>query len=378
MRLIRYRFIQILRDYTSMFWSFAWPFILGTLFYFSFGNAENSAVGEDNWRKIPIAYITQSDTPRTKAFETFLTSIDETMITKKNYTDETLALKDLGDEKILGIFYGDDKPTLSISKNGINESILSSILETYNQNSAIVTELARLHPERILSFMENIADYKDYTKNVSLGGTTLNPLMQYFFALLAYACLSGAFLGIRSSFDSQANLTPLGVRRSITPIGKLRLILTDFLVLFVIQFSGLVLLTLYLTQVLRVNLGNNLPSLMGVEFMGSIIGVTMGIAIGALTRTSIGVKEGIGVVATLVPSFLAGLMFGHMKNIIEDTIPIINRINPAAVLSDAFYCLGVYQNSVKYQRSLIILGMMSVFFLIIAFLGLRRQQYDSI
>ena len=50
----------------------------------------------------------------------------------------------------------------------------------------------------------------------------------FFPTLIAYACLSGAFLGVRASFDSQANLTALGARRSVTPTHKLALVLIPF------------------------------------------------------------------------------------------------------------------------------------------------------
>lgn len=43
-------------------------------------------------------------------------------------------------------------------------------------------------------------------------------------------------------------------------------------------------------------------------------------------------------------------MFGGMKNVIEQHCPVINRINPASVLSDAFYCLSVYDDAVRYQQ----------------------------
>ena len=44
--LFRYRFLQIIREYSVMFWALAFPLILGTLFYFSFGSAGLSATGE--------------------------------------------------------------------------------------------------------------------------------------------------------------------------------------------------------------------------------------------------------------------------------------------------------------------------------------------
>ena len=71
-------------------------------------------------------------------------------------------------------------------------------------------------------------------------------------------------------------------------------------------------------------------------------------------------------------------MFGNMKNIIEQNCPVINRINPAAVLSDAFYCMGVYYDMERFTRCLVILAFMSILLLGIAFLSIRRERYDSI
>ena len=39
LHLLKYRFIQTVRDYPIMFWALAFPLILGTFFYFSFGSA---------------------------------------------------------------------------------------------------------------------------------------------------------------------------------------------------------------------------------------------------------------------------------------------------------------------------------------------------
>ncbi len=67
-----------------------------------------------------------------------------------------------------------------------------------------------------------------------------------------------------------------------------------------------------------------------------------------------------------------------MKHIIELYCPVINRINPAAVLSDAFYCISVYNDSQLLIRSLLTLAAMSLLFIIAAFYRIRRERYDSI
>lgn len=379
LHLLKYRFIQTVRDYPIMFWALAFPLILGTFFYFSFGSAGLDGTGDYEWDPIKVAIIEEDlSSKNAESFQAFLEKLEPDTLDIQDISSESDAIKALKEETILGIYYVDDIPSLSVGKNGINESILSSLLKNYNQNAAMIQKIAMTHPEKMGAAIEAMKDYHPETRNESLGGKTLDPNVQYFFALIAYACLSGAFLGVRSSLDSQANLSALGARRSITPTHKLKLILIDMTVLFIIHFINILVLNLYLIKVLGISLGDNIGALLVVDFMGSMIGVSLGIAFGCLSKLSTDMKLGLTVAITLIPGFLAGLMFGNMKNIIELHCPIINRLNPAAVLSDAFYCMSVYNDAHRFARSIGILAVMSALFLFIAYLGIRRERYDSI
>ena len=183
---------------------------------------------------------------------------------------------------------------------------------------------------------------------------------------------------MQASLDGQANLSALGARRSVTPTHKLWLVLTDMSVLFFIQFINIIILTLVVRFGFGIELGGNIAQILLVDLLGSMIGVSMGIMLGCVSRMSEGIKMGLTVMMTLLPGFLAGLMFGNMKNIIEQNCPIINRINPAAVLSDTFYCMGVFNDTERFTRNLLILALMSVLFIGIAFMSVRRERYDSI
>lgn len=379
LHLFRYRFVQTIRNSSNMFWALLFPIILGTLFYLSFGSAGLESTGESRWDEIKVAVVKDTDTSENaQAFEGFLTQMDGETLDIQDISTESEALSALNEETISGIFYVRDTPSLTVAKNGLNESILTSVLESYNQNAAMFREIAMTHPEKLPDALDAMNDYRNTTAEVSLGGKDLNPNVQYFFALVAYACLSGAFLGVQSSIDGQANISALGARRSITPTHKLTLILIDMAVLFIIHFFNILILCLYITHVLGISLGNDVGALLLVDFMGSMIGICLGVAIGCLARISYGMKIGVCVLFTLFPGFLAGLMFGNMKNIIELHCPIINRINPAAVLSDAFYCMGIYNDMERFTRCLVILAVMSTLLLTVAFLGIRRERYDSI
>ena len=362
-----------------MFWALAFPLILGTFFYFAFSSSGLAATGESEWEAVKVAVIEENtSSENASAFLTFLEAMDGETLDIQDISSEKEALHALEEEDIQGIYYVQNTPSLTVGKNGLNESILTSLLDSYNQNAAMLKTIIATHPENMQNAIDAMSDYETMIEEKSLGGKSLDPCVQYFFALIAYACLSGAFLGIRSSFDTQANLSPLGIRRSITPTHRLTLILIDMFVLVVIHFINMLILNLFITQILGISLGNNIPALLAVNLMGSIIGVCIGIALGCISRLSIDIKYGMTVIFTLFPGFLAGLMFGNMKNIIEQHCPIINRINPAAVLSDAFYCMGIYNDMERFTRCLVTLAIMSILLLVIAFLGVRRERYDSI
>ena len=112
-------------------------------------------------------------------------------------------------------------PSLTIASNGINQSILSSLLDSYEKNADMILDIATQHPEKLSDALSSLNDYQTLVKEKSLGGHSLDPTLTYFLALIAFACLSGVYLSIHSTVQLQANLSALGERRSITPTHKL-------------------------------------------------------------------------------------------------------------------------------------------------------------
>lgn len=113
-------------------------------------------------------------------------------------------------------------------------------------------------------------------------------------------------------------------------------------------------------------------------FFGSLIGVSIGIFVGSLGKMKEGGKIGIILGFSMVCSFLSGLMNNTMKDLVEKNMPVINRINPAALISDAFYCINVYDDMSRYYRNLFTLAVMSIILVTASFLLIRRESYDSI
>lgn len=373
LHLIKYNIIVKLKNFNVIFWPLFFPLILGTLFYFAFGQME-----EADFETIPVAVVSQTNTDT--VFIEFLKGIEnsENELIHTQEMSEDDARNALENHKISGIFYAGQTPSLTVIKNGLEESILQSLLESYQNGKQTLITIASIHPEGMEQAVLQMSDYSDLVQQVSLGGKTTDGNAQFFYALIAMACLYGAFIGFGAAITLQANLTPLAARRCVTPTHKLKLIVSEMLASFLLQFVSVLILLVYLRYVLHLDFEGQFSNMLLISLIGSMIGVSMGIFIGSLGRMSEGVKIGILLGISMVCSFLAGLMNNTMKNIVEQHVPIINRINPAALISDAFYCINVYDDTSRYIRNLVTLSIMCVVLLLASFYLTRRERYDSL
>lgn len=373
--IIYYQFLSSLRDKISIFWTLAFPIILGTLFYVSFGSTNNR-----EWEPIPVAVVKEEENT---GFSSFLDTFQE------REGDTTLQLTEMKEEEALtaldtgeidGIYYVRQEPALVIRSSSLNSSVLEGVLSSYLKNEVIYKDTFS-NPQWAASISENLEDMTEresFIKEVSLGGENLDSNMSYFFALIAMACMFGCFLGMTGVMCLQANISTLGARRSVSPVKKGQMILALFLVNFAIVYVCLMVLLLYLNFVLGIELGDHWGGMMLTCFFGDMIGVCMGIAVGSIGKLSMPAKIGINVGLSMLLSFMSGLMIGNMKHIIDTACPIINRLNPAAVISDAFYCLCIYNDPVRYRNDLMILTLFSIGLLIVSYCAIRRERYDSI
>lgn len=373
LRLIQYNIKVKVKSFNTIFWPLFFPILLGTMYYFSFGSA-----AESDFKTVPVALVEEAGAD--SVFLQFLDAVESEeghLIEIRRMGNEE-AKTALTDRAVSGIYYAGDTLSLTVGGNGISESILQSLLENYEKSRQTLERVMEVHPEGVAQAAASMDNYEELVEQVSLGGKTTDGTVQFFYALIAMACLYGAFIGLGSALDIQANLTPLGARRSVTPTNKLKIIIADMISSFLLHFLNVMILLVYLRYVLSLDFKGEMGSMVLVSLIGCIIGVSMGIFIGSFGKMGEGVKVAILLAVSMVSSFLAGLMMNTMKDVVERTAPFLNRINPAALITDAFYCINVYDDSQRYMRSLLILSGMAVLLLAASFLSIRRERYDSI
>ena len=192
------------------------------------------------------------------------------------------------------------------------------------------------------------------------------------------ACLFGGYVGYTIGIQLQANINKVAIRRNISSFGKLKMIVCDTLVGWGVQMVNVSVCLLYLKYILKIDIGSNMPKMFAVCMVGSLIGVSIGIFIGCLGNMSYEFKIGVITTYSLLSSFLAGLMIAQIKGAIEKYCPIVNRINPAALISDAIYSMDIYDEPSRFNLDMFIMIFMAVLFTGVSFLIMRRKRYDSI
>ena len=226
--------------------------------------------------------------------------------------------------------------------------------------------------------LEALGAEASHIREVSLGGKSYNTMLEYFFACFAMLCFFGCFIGQKLGAENAANVTPLAARRSISPERKSLAVLQDLLVGISIQFINALAFLVFLRFVLGISLNGNFPGMALISLLGSMTGVSLGIVVGSSARLKEGMKTLILVARPLFLCFLAGMMIGNMKYVIEERIPVINRINPAALISDALYFLNVYNDPGALNLRLLLLLAFACVMTVWAFVSLRRTRYESI
>lgn len=375
--LLKYKLKALFREKSLVGWVFAFPIALGTFFFLSFGSIMNSE--EYDFSPVPVAFVSENSAD--KMFETVLDDLSketENPLFRVTKTDKESAGELLEKGDIDGIILASPKLSVIVSGKGLNQTIIKSFLEAYLKHQSILEQIGSTHPEKLAAAMEILTREISYNKEISLANAKMDNLSQYFFALIAMTCMYGSIIGRKCVEDIQANISALGARREASPAHKLTVIWADFCGSVLVNFSSVLLLIFYLTVILKIDFGTRVPYIVLTAFAGSVIGVAMGTFIGSLGKISVQVKEALVSAISLILSFLSGLMINNMKDIVEHTVPFVNRINPAALITDCLYSLNMYDTFDRFYSNIVNMGIIAALFIFGSYLLLRRNRYASI
>ena len=276
--------------------------------------------------------------------------------------------------------------SLKVKKNGMYESMLTNLVSTYRNRADLTVAEYERNPAKFLADMMKgeigQADYEasgNYVKVNSLDGENKDPYIVYFYNLIAMVCLLGSIAELEILGTLQANERETGKRIHVAPINKTFCELAVFVSVLIVQLLITVLGLVYFVFGLKVNFGGNTGMIFLTAMLGTLLGCSLGFFVFHIGRLKLKTKNVLLMWITLGGGFLAGLMMEDMKIVVEENMPVVNKINPAAVITDAFYSFNMFGVGSRYYRSIIYIVTLTAAFMVIGIvLAGRGKNYADL
>lgn len=375
LNILKYELKNGLRTKDLIIWLLLFPVVLGTLFKVAFGSIYEKT---EKFSAIPIAVVEDKENT---AFRQVLESMENTdeLFLKVTFADKEKAEKLLESGDIDGIIFSGEGLSLTVKRKGLSQTMLKSFTEQYSVREKIAMDAVNTAPEKA---QEVIAALTSETVSScrEIPVTQGNPDMyiQYFYNLIAMVAMLGCMIGMHITIQNQANLSALGARNNCSPVPKLVNILACLTGSYILMGICMLICVAFLAFVLKVDFGDRLPLVYPTAFLGGIMGVSFGFFVGSVNRLGEKTKMALLMSVSMLLCFCSGLMVGDMKAIIAEKLPWFNNVNPAAIISDSFYCLNIYEDYDRFITKLISMAVISVVFIALGFITSRRKKYASI
>lgn len=414
-----------LREKSSLFWLFCFPIILSTMFMGMFGNIGEvyeihtmrfAVVADANFCRATNArqmlHAMQRDSLRNEGCGSAMegaapdTASGQVSSELRNLL-ELQAVSNVKEAKgLINADHGvrgyinateDGLLNLTISRasvasvnddtgnSGFSASlnILHGAVGMFNRRAITVTELLNTDPGvfRDAAFTKEMGDTPTFTKDVSLTHFKPTESVRFYYALLAMTALMSMTFATTTVCATQANLSALGMRRSLAPLSKFNQLMGGFLASWLCASVSMVVATLYIHFVCKVDFGGRWPVLVLALLLASLTANALGTLIGSLPKLTSGVKIGITTALSCVLSIFSGLYGTGAMNLsdwIQRNAPGFAIVNPTQQITNLFYDLLYYDSYAPFLRTSGILLAMTVLALALSTIFLRRQRYEHL
>lgn len=366
----------MVRGRVSIFWTLVFPLLLATFMYMAFGNIYEQ---DEMFRNIKVAVVTEDESANGLNYMLDALSNGDDALLSVTRMSESDAEKLLADEEVEGIIYTDDVK-LTVAESSVNASILETVLSEYKQYEHALKDIYKdgTEPKGDMSnLVEKLSEQRSYyTEKASTEGSQ-NVYNNYFYAIFAMSCLFASLSSIEMMGNLQANVSATGKRKNVSPQRKMTFVLAEFAALLIIHFVVEVISFIYMSCI-GVDFGDRVWEILLTLFVGCFIGLAIGVIVGAISKLAEGTKIGIVIGISMVMSILSDLCINGVKYEIQQHVPIINKLNPAALISDSFYALNVYSDHQVFTENIVIMTIEAVVLIAVGILMVRRNRYASV
>lgn len=365
-----------LRDRAAFFWSSVFPILLATLFWLALGNIQ----GQTAFKSIPLAVVSdagyQSSAPLREALAS--ASEGEQPLFDLRLVPAMEAERLLAEGQVSGVLSAQGTELeLSFRSNGLNQSIIKEFADTYLQISEAYRGILAENPLSALRLAAAPGGGPSPVQDAP-GQSGMDLMANYFFSLMAMACMYGGFQGMKAVMDTQANQSAVAIRNALAPVRRLTMFSASFLAAALLQFVSVLALYLYI----RLGIGVSFGGRGGLILLTCALGTLMGVGLGALVCALLKKKEGLMVSVLLTVSmggsFLAGMMVANIKYLVQTKLPLLGYLNPVNLIADAFYALYLYPSLERFRLNAALMAAFILVCLASAALLMRRPKYASL
>lgn len=387
----KYTLKVLLKNKALIFWTLAFPLIMATFFKMAFSNI----IETEKLDIIDIAIVDDNNFNSNEIYKEVFTKLsnkeNKDRLFNTKYVNEEEANKLLEKEKIVGYLKLENtKPNLVFNTNGINQTVFKYAVEEIENTSVIIKDLSEneirkeiakgnynINYNSIYQNIDNKINETGYTLKDS-SNKNLNYMLIEFYTLIAMTCLYGGMLSMYVINQKLPNMSSKGKRVAVSKIKKSNVILSSLLSSFLVELVGVLVLFIYTTCVLNIDFASNILLIILLAVIGTISGLSLGLFVGSVLKISENSKIGILIAITMLCCFLSGMMGVTLKYIIDKYAFFIGIINPAGMITDGFYSLYYYNTLDRYFFNVSSLLIFAFVLIVISFISLRRQKYDSI
>lgn len=394
----RYTLLELVRIPGILVWTLVFPLVLSSVFVMMFSPLDDMATSSP----IKVAVVTPPDDIEGQAFQSFLDALSsesddgDTAFLAITYAPTAEAAEKLinesgPEEGFTGyVQLQEGSPVCHVVGNispsgmeGLYSSVLVQVMNEYVAKSALVKELLAENPAAVQSpeIMQSLFEPVAATAKVQLTENQPKESVRYYFALLGMVSMFCGSVGLTAVQRLKPNTSALGARRSVGAISHGKVVAATILASWLLCFACLLVTYFFIRFVCKVDFGDRDLLCIGAVAVASLTATGLGCVVSAIPKVPDDGKSGILTGLVCFSALFAGL-YGQPTMALADSIsqnfPIIELINPATQISQAFYSVMYYDTPLPYLGHLAVLMAMALLFFLLSAQSLRRQRCASL
>ena len=228
------------------------------------------------------------------------------------------------------------------------------------------------------SLSESVPVMKAKTTYLGDDGSSANVYMWYFYSTIVMGMFFNVTSGIRTVFDIQGNLSGAGMRTSVSPSKKAKILLSAFFSRYSLACAMTFFELFCMNKFFDIPVGSRLPEIILFVLIGNLFSMSLGCCFGLFTKGDENARENKATAFVMLSVFLSGEMIVQLPGLLEKSFPILNQINPATIMNFAFYRLVNYPTLNGFWMNLIKISFATLVFLAVSIMKLRREKYAAL